>query len=144
MFFFKTFWIPIPSPKQKRGPRTHAHTHTHTHARTRNMAKSALRAWYVLFYKIFTGILCLLVFFPVFLFRFCFCSSIFVSFLFLFRFFCFVFVFVPVKRTPRILLWRAWSVLFFDFLPGILCFFGFFSRILFRFCFCSGKEDPKD
>ena len=37
-------------------------------------------------------------------------------------------------KTFELLLWRAWSVLFFDFLPGIL----------FRFCFCSGKEDPKD
>ena len=26
-------------------------------------------------------------------------------------------------KTFELLLWRAWSVLFFDFLPGILCFF---------------------
>ena len=99
-FFLKHFEYQFQAQNKKED-------HGHTHARTRNMAIFARRAWYVLFYKIFTGILCLFVFFPVFLFRFCFCSSIFVSFLFLFRFFCFVFVFVPVKRTPRIKL-RAW------------------------------------
>ncbi len=39
---------------------------------------------------------------------------------------------------------RAWSVLLFDFLRGILFSFGFLPCILFRFGFCLGKEDPKD
>ncbi len=32
---------------------------------------------------------------------------------------------------------------FLIFYP-VFCVFSFFSSILFRFCFCSGKEDPKD
>ncbi len=53
-------------------------------------------------------------------------------------------VFVPVKRTPRILLRRAWSVLFLFFYPVFCLVLVFLPYILFRFGFCSGKEDPKD
>jgi hypothetical protein len=51
-------------------------------------------------------------------------------------------------RTTRtlnieILLWRAWYVLFFDFLPGILCVFVFFSVFCFVFVFVPVKRTPR-
>ena len=49
------------------------------------------------------------------------------------------FVFYLVKITPRILLWRAWYVLFFDFLP-VFCFFPVFC---FVFVFVPVKRTPR-
>ena len=55
--------------------------------------------------------------------------------------------FTSIEEDPKdfeLFMRRAWSVLFLIFYPVFCFIFVFLPCILFRFGFCSGKEDPKD